>query len=305
MRVLVTGATGFVGRWVVRELVTRNCEVSALVRDGSDLTPLSGLPVQLIRAELTDTDQLRVGVAESKPELCIHLAWYVEAGKYLASLRNLEMLQASLRLAEVLADAGCKRLVGVGTNMEYDAARGYVAEDAPTRPASLYGASKLALFHLLEQLAALRGTSFAWGRVFYLYGPYEYPSRLVPDVILSLLRGETAKVTPGEQVRDFLHVEDAARALVDVALSDVTGAVNIASGTPIRLRELVLAIADALDARSRVQLGALPYRANDPMFVCGDVSKLRQATAFTPSYDLERGIASTVAFWRAHPPSKR
>ena len=96
----------------------------------------------------------------------------------------------------------------------------------------------------------------------------------------------------------FLHVKDAARALVEVALSDVTGAVNIASGVPVRLRDLVLAIADSVDARYRVRLGALEYRPNDPMFVCADVTKLRQATSFTPEYELADGIASTVDWWR-------
>jgi nucleoside-diphosphate-sugar epimerase len=283
MRVLVTGATGFVGAPVVRELARRGCDVTALVRDTAPLERIAGAPVRLLKGDLGRPESWRRALAEAPPEICLHLAWYVKAGEYLASPQNLRMFEASVHLAEALAEAGCRRLVAVGTNLEYDASRGYLSEDAPTRPASLYGACKLALFHVLDKLAALRAMSFAWPRLFYMYGPEEDPARIVPAVIVSLLRGQEARTTPGEQVRDFLHVDDAARALVEIALSRV---------------DLILAIADALDARSRVALGALPYRAGDPMFVCADTTKLRAATGFTPRYDLRTGLAPTVEWWR-------
>jgi len=153
---------------------------------------------------------------------------------------------------------------------------------------------------MLAMYAPLAKLSFAWCRIFYQYGPMEARERLVPHVIDRLLGGGVAETTEGGQVRDFLHVADVGAAIAAVALSPLEGAVNVGSGIPVTVRDLVTAIARACDAEDRVRFGALPYRPNDPMHVCADVTRLR-STGFTPRFDLEGGIQDAVAARRNAP----
>ena len=215
----MTGTTGFIGSHVARVLARQGCEVHALVRNSSDLGRIADIAPLLhpVRCDLLDIDELDAHLKRVQPDLCIHTAWYAVPGKYLTAVENLGLLSASLHLASRLAELGCKRFIGVGTCFEYDTHLGYLSESSPTKPRSLYAASKLALQIVLQQLASATGMTIAWVRLFYQYGPWEDERRLVPSIICSLLRNQEAKVTEGEQIRDFLHVEDVAEAVWAVA----------------------------------------------------------------------------------------
>ncbi|MFZ1058981.1 MAG: NAD-dependent epimerase/dehydratase family protein, partial [Candidatus Rokuibacteriota bacterium] len=241
---LVTGATGFIGSHVLRILVEEGCDVHGLIRPESDLRRVEALlpRVGVVRADLYDTEAITAHLERLRPDLCVHLAWTTEPGKYLRSLENLKLLEASWKLASRLAEAGCKRLVAAGTCFEYDIDAGYLSEQTPTRPRTLYAAAKVSLALLLEQLQSSTGMEVAWVRLFYQYGPHEDERRLVPSVILSLLQDRPAAVSAGTQVRDFLHVEDVARAISAVARSGLTGPVNVGSGQPVTVREVVATI---------------------------------------------------------------
>ena len=302
MRVLLTGATGFIGSHVARLLVNTDCEVHALVRESSDLWRIEDIVPQLhlVRSDLRARDNVKAQLEKIRPNMCLHLAWYAVSGKYLIAHENIELLNASLHLASQLASLHCKRFVGVGTCFEYDIGSDCLCETSPTRPRNLYAASKLALQIVLEQLGNLTGMEVAWPRLFYQYGPYEQVQRLVPSVIVSLLRNQVAKVTKGEQVRDFLHVEDVASAIWAVAQSDLTGPVNIASGKPITVKEIIEKVGKIIDRPELIEYGGLPYNQSDPMFVCADNRLLVLNTAWTPKYDLEQGLRQTVEWWRAY-----
>lgn len=296
MRVLLTGAGGFIGAQVARALLTRGAEVHAVVRDRSRAPRLDAIASELTihEADLVDPAATARVIAASKPDTCVHGAWYAVPGKYLDAPENLTHVAASTDLAQRLVHAGCKRLVGLGTCFEYDTSLGsLLRESSPTRPRFLYAASKLALHDMLSAYAPLAKLGFAWCRIFYQYGPMEARERLVPHVIDRLLGGQTAETSEGGQVRDFLHVADVGAAIATVALSELEGAVNIGSGVPVTVREVVEAIARLCGAEDRVRFGALPYRPNDPMHVCADVTRLA-SLGFTPRFDLERGLADTI-----------
>ena len=186
----------------------------------------------------------------------------------------------SENLAEALADHGCRRLVGVGTNAEYDTSYGYLSERTPTAPTYLYSACKLGLSHSLAQLGLLTGMQVAWARLFYLYGPWEDPRRLVSSVTRSLLEGREAPCSEGLQVRDFLHVADVAGGLVAVLRSGVTGAVNVGSGEPVTVREVVTRLGAMIGRPELLRLGAIEPKAGEPAFVCADNTKLRTETGW-------------------------
>ena len=174
-----------------------------------------------------------------------------------------------------------------------------IAETAALNPQELYGTCKRSLFEATQQFAAFTGLSVATPRVFYSYGPYEDTRRLVPSIVLSLLRGLPASVTPGGQVRDYLHVEDVASAIWRVAASELTGAVNIASGEPVTIAEIAARVGQLLGKSELINLGALPYRQGEPMQILSDVTILRQRLGWTPRFALDHGLTETVHWWES------
>lgn len=301
MRVLLTGAAGFVGSHVARVLIREGCEVHAIVRETTDCWRIEDVTrsLHLHRCDLLEPDEVRRHVEKVRPELAIHLAWHAEPGKYLAAPDNLALLNASLQLASHLAAQGCRRFVGTGTCFEYDTDLGYLSETSPTKPRSLYAASKAALQLVLEQLGRLTDMEVAWARLFYLYGPFEDERRLIPSVILALLRDREVTVTASEQVRDYLHVEDVATAIWAVAKGRVVGPVNVGSGRPWQIRDLVDCLGRLLGKPELIRLGTLPHAPSDPRFVCADNRKLRETTDWVPRVArIEEGLRESVEWWR-------
>ena len=235
-----------------------------------------------------------------RPTHLLHLAWYAEPGQYWTAPENYRHVAASLDLFEAFAAAGGRRLVVAGTGAEYDWRYGYCVEDlTPLAPTSAYAASKHALHIMATTLARDACLSLAWGRVFWLYGPHEHPSRLVASVVRALLGDGEARVSEGEQRRPFLHVADVADALVALLQSNIEGAVNIASSQPTRVRDVVETIGRQLSASDRLRIGALPGAVDEPPLVLADTRRLHREVGWSPEYDLEGGIADTIAWWRS------
>ena len=139
--------------------------------------------------------------------------------------------------------------------------------------------------------------SSAWGRIFYLYGPHEHPARLVASVVCSLLKGRPARCSDGRQIRDFLYVEDVADALVALLESEAAGPVNVASGNPVSVRDMVCRIADQIGREDLVRLGAIPTPKTDPPQLTADVNRLSRVVGWSPNYSLQQGLEKTVAWW--------
>jgi nucleoside-diphosphate-sugar epimerase len=141
--------------------------------------------------------------------------------------------------------------------------------------------------------------SVGWGRIFFVYGPREHPARLVSSVIRSLLAGEEAKCTHGEQVRDFLHASDVAAAFVSLLESDVDGPVNVGSGIPTTIHDLIARIGKAIGRPELLRFGALPARADEPPTILADIRRLTKEVGWMQRISLEKGLEQTIAWWRA------
>lgn len=295
-RILVTGASGFIGRHCLPPLAAAGHEVHAVSRREPPGSPPG---VRWHRADLLDPVQTGELIERVRPTHLLHLAWFVEHGRYRTAPENFRWVAGSIRLVEEFARRGGRRVVAAGTCAEYDRRYGYCSESVtPLRPATPYGVCKHALRLMLESLAGVTGLSAAWGRVFFLFGPGERAERLVPSVVRSLLRGEQAACSHGNQVRDFLYVKDVAQAFVALLDSDVAGPVNIASGRPLAIRDLVGAIAARLDGHRLIRLGCLPVRDDDPPLLVADVRRLRDEVGWTPKYGLARGLDETIHWWK-------
>ncbi len=301
-RVFITGATGFVGAWTTRALLHAGHDVHALMLEGAAEDALAkerlgaDSAITPIRGDFLRPSSYLPAVEALKPDVCIHLAWYANPKDYLSSRINLEFLDATIKLGTKLIDIGCPRFVAAGTCFEYDTSwPGYLAEDAPLIPRHLYSTCKRALFDILTSLTHGTATSFAWPRLFFLFGEHEAKGRLVPAVIDALLGSEPARVTTGEQVRDYMHVGDAGRAIAHIATNAlVTGPINVATGEPLPVRKLIETIATIMQKPDQVAWGAIEARPNDPAFICANVEKL-EATGFRPESSLEQGLAATIS----------
>jgi nucleoside-diphosphate-sugar epimerase len=299
-RVLVTGASGFVGRSFVTAALARGWEVIALLVPGEDAASLGGGgQLHVVRGTLADSEIWGAEVARLAPAALLHLAWNTAPGLYLDTPENLSWLTWSTKLFAQAPGWGVKQIVGAGTCAEYDADQGYLRESSPTRPLTLYAACKLATRLVGQQLAAQSGVAFSWARLFHLYGPGEHPRRLVAACIRALLAGQRFEATEGTQVRDFLHIGDVAAGLLAILDTGLTGDVNVCSGEPVTVRRMMETIARAVGRPELLQLGARPAPAWDPAFLCGDSSRLR-AGGWRPTFTLETGIADAIAWWKGH-----
>jgi nucleoside-diphosphate-sugar epimerase len=300
--VLVTGGRGFLGSHVVRALLTAGREVAVLTRSRVDLALPADGPGRLsvIEGSLQDRARLREAIFEWRPEACIHLAWYAEPGRYLESPENLAALEGTLALLQALMDAGCSSVAMAGTCAEYDTDQGWLKEETPLRPQSIYAASKASASMLVQQWAKDSETKVAWARIFYPYGPFEDRRRAVPALILSLLAECRFAASTGDQVRDYIYGADVADAFVTLIDHRASGAYNVASGVPITIRQLMQTIGERLGRRHLIDFGAAAARAWEPRFIAGDTARLR-SLGWTPQHDLDRGLDETIAWWRVHP----
>jgi nucleoside-diphosphate-sugar epimerase len=295
-RIFVTGATGFIGSHVVRAALGEGLEVAVRALGSNDVR-LRGIERELTIFDV-GYDRLRPALDLWKPDVAIHLAWPSEPGVYLTSPENLPSLEQSVRLLADLLDSGCGQIVMVGTCAEYAPCVERLREDSAIGPQTLYAACKASLGLIGRQMVRAVNRRLAWARLFQVYGPFEDPRRVVPAVITTLLSGRDFEASSGDQVRDYLHVEDVAAALVRLAMTEADGIFNICAGDPITVRHVLETLARLLDRPGAVRFGAADLRPWDPQFLYGSSDRLR-ALGWRPRFTLEEGLQRTVAWWSA------
>jgi len=295
-RVLVTGASGFVGRASLEPLLSRGFEVHAI---GFSRGRTSDVSAHWHHVDLLDPAAVLSLCKSIRPTHLLHFAWYAKPGVFWQALENFAWVRASLALLEAFHVAGGRRAVFAGTCAEYDWRYGCCVERVtPLSPVSTYGICKVSLFGMAEDFATQAEISVAWGRIFFPFGPHEYPERLTSYVISSLLRGEAALCTRGDQLRDFLIVDDVADAFATLLDSSVVGPINIGSGQPISISTFLERIAARIGRVDLLRLGAREKTAGDAPMVLADVRRLRDEVGWCQRYSLDQAIDRSIDYWR-------
>ena len=296
-RVLVTGASGFLGRHALPRLQSLGYEVHAVTR--RRMGDPSG--VRWHQKDLLEKSAARDIIRRIRPTHLLHLAWCADPVDFWETPDNIRWFNATTRLFDAFAAFDGQRVVGIGSCAEYEwASEVHCYESTtPTRPFSLYGESKLAAGRCLEMLGAAGHFSAAWGRLFFLYGPWGHRRRLPGVVIEPLLGGRPAPCSSLTQFRDYLFIDDAAAAIVAMLDGSVEGAVNVASGESVQIIEMVKSVAQLLNGEHLLQVGAIPdAETNNPRSIVADVTRLRNEVGFAPSVSLAEGLRRTVDWWR-------
>jgi nucleoside-diphosphate-sugar epimerase len=296
IRLLITGANGFIGRHCLRALPASDIEIHATT---SQATVSQSPFAHWHRCNLLTPGSASRLISELRPTHLLHLAWIATPGVYWTSPLNDAWKAASRELVETFIAYGGERMVVAGTCAEYDWSKGLCRESEHSSSAeSPYAQAKLSLCRDLTDMAGRQGVSLAWARLFWIYGPYEHPSRLFPSIILRLLAEEPAVCTAGTHRRDYLHVGDVAAALTQLLMSEVTGVVNIASGEAPQIASLASEIAAAMGKTHLLRFRANMSRSAEPSLVVADVTRLKYEVGFRPSRPLHAGIRETIAWWR-------
>ncbi len=305
-RVLITGASGFVGAAVTRQLVAEGRTVAALLRPNSDTRRLAPLfdRLTVIRGDLADLAAVDGELRAFEPEAIIHLAWDGVKGADRNGPMQADNITSSVALYRLAEAVQCQSFVGLGSQAEYGPAPGKLDEQAPTRPTTVYGAAKLATCLVLERMAAASGRPFAWLRLFSSYGCDDDPSWLLPYLARSLLARQRPAVTAAAQRWDYIHVDDVAAAVIAAVDARARGVFNLGSGQARALRDIIGMLRDAVDPRLEVGFGDVPYRSDQVMHLEADISAFTAATGWRPQVELPAGLLRLVDWHRQQLPSR-
>jgi nucleoside-diphosphate-sugar epimerase len=270
-RVLITGANGFVGRQIIRSLDAFGIDLIPVVREGKayEVPGLASIKKIITSKDIFLEEEGWWEEQCRDIDIVIHAAWYVEAGKYQNSSKNIDCLIGSLKLAKGAVKAGVNRFLGLGTCAEYDYTQGELTIETPMKPLTTYAATKVSLFTTLSEWLPRKNVNFCWIRLFYLYGEGENPSRLMPYVRSQISQGKFVDLTSGEQVRDFMDVVEVGKQIAKISLSNQIGPINLCSGIQTTIRQVVEKIADEYGRRDLLRFGVRKDNPFDPPCVIG------------------------------------
>jgi nucleoside-diphosphate-sugar epimerase len=285
MKIFVTGSSGFIGRAFCRAAIAAGHDVLGLCR--SPTTQLSS-GCQMLVGDLAHLPWEEV--RRFTPDALLHLAWIVTPGAYLNSPENDTLIGQSEDLFKRAMDFGVRHLAAAGTCIEYAPTEQPLKEHAsPLAPAFTYSRAKMATSRMLETVAMEREVLWTWFRIFYCFGEGEHPDRIASWIMRKLAAGESVEVKTPDSVKDYIHVDDVASAMLWCLEKKITGPVNVACGHGIRILDLAQKIAQVVQAEPSLVSGANPP-AHDPFpTTVADISRLKD-TGWTPRLSLAQGL---------------
>lgn len=291
MKILLTGATGFIGSHAGAALVDGGHQLICLKRSTSNLSRCKTYEREVVWLD-SDSAGWQQKAASLKPEVIVHCAWSgvtaAERDDWAVQSKN---VNAFVDLLKIAAESGTKRIVALGSQAEYGTFNGRIDETYEPKPNTAYAAAKLACLTFLETFARQKNISHAWLRLFSVYGPGEGDQWLIPSLLRQFREGKAPQLTGCEQRYDYMHVNDLAVAIVAaVKRTEASGVFNLTSNSSVPLRQVVEKVHRFAGSKVAPVFGALPYRPNQSMHMEGDSTKFNQTFAFAPRISLDEGL---------------
>ncbi len=306
-KILITGATGFIGSHLTRRLIQAGFAVGIIKRENSNTWRIKDL-VDRIAAydvDLRDTHAISKAVSHFSPDAIIHLATYytVEHKPQEISLMIDTNVLGTVNLLESAKESMVELFVNTSSCFVYRESKAKLKENADLNPLNLYALTKIQAeqaFNFYAEKYGLRAVTF---RLFPPYGPADHERRLIPYVIKSLSEGRELKLTSGGQRWDFVYVEEIVEAylkLLSVSkLLQKHEIFNIGTGNAVSVREVVSRIKGITDSKLEPEWGAIPHRKNEVWFTCADISKARHFLSWQPKIQiLEEGLELTAKWYK-------
>lgn len=293
MKILLTGASGFIGSAFARLALDKGHTVAGLILPGERLPSWSAGRTNLVWLPGTLEEPPWEDIVAFGAQACVHTAWITTPGIYLESPENERLRDLSLRFLRRLGMAGTGQILALGTCIEYRITNAPLREDdTPVAPTTTYSRCKNELRLALEHEAGTHGFRVCWGRVFYPYGPGEHPSRLCSAILQKLIHGESMVLKTPESIKDYIYIDDLAAALLTVLDTGFAGTINLGTSERISVRQIAGHLGALVGHQELISeaMGVAP----DPFpFVVADTAKLRQL-GWRPLVPLEEGLRRLV-----------
>lgn len=293
-RILITGASGFIGRHTINLLINEGFEVSVISRKKIEIEG-----VICFQCNLHNHEDVASLIKQIRPTHLLHLSWDVNPETYINSLSNYDWVFSSFNLLKCFHEFGGKRAVFAGSCFEYSLSQeNYSEYDSKLSYETPYSASKNTLQSIISSYSKTVGISVAWARIFFLYGIGEKQNRLVSNIVTQLLQNKEAVCRSGSLIRDYLYVKDVANAFVSILKSQVEGIINIGSGSGYSLRDIANMIATKLEKPHLLKIYDIEPANNDSKIIVANTSRLKNEVKWKPFYNLEMGLEETIRWWR-------
>jgi UDP-glucose 4-epimerase len=300
-RVLVLGASGFIGRWVTRRLMEMDADLVVAVRNPASMED-EALPGSPLQVDLLDFGAVSDLIDQTRPAVIFNLAGYgIDPNERLedkARLINSELPPLLLESLHPLSGPQWRgqRIVHTGSALEYGKCGGDLAESTTAEPTTLYGRTKLAGTQSLQEASISSGIASVTARLFTVYGPGERPGRLLPSLLETARTGSCLEMTAGTQMRDFTYVEDIAEGLLRLGTVQTLqpNIVNLATGLLLTVRQFIETAAEILGIpEDHLKFDTLPVRQEEMEHEPVSIRKLEELTSWAPSVSISQGIMRT------------
>jgi nucleoside-diphosphate-sugar epimerase len=301
MKILVTGASGFLGKYVINALLQSSIHTQIFAISQKNINAIKDKNLTWIKLDLHDFDATRSALEKISPDVLIHLAWYAEHGKFWDSLENIKWICTTISLLESFKEFGGSKVFIAGTCAEYDANHGPCIEGlTPIKPESIYAKSKDLTRQIAVNLCNKWKINLVWGRIFFPYGPGEALTKLIPSTLISLRNDSEINISHGNQQRDFIHAWDVAQAISLLATNpSCDGEFNISSQQAISIKLIVsLCQKSTNKLNSIVNYGTIKISDGGHPILIGSNQKLSNLGWF-PKHNLEQSISEYIEYIRS------